>query len=401
MSAESRPPAPPSRRPWVVLLLVAIAAGVAWFTLKGGDQVAGPRYRTATLEKRTVIRRVESSGHLAVTRRVEVPSLLQGRMLKANVKMGAQVKAGDVLATMEPLPTPMNADVARAQLAAAAGGVAQAEAEVRALTDQLKQALELQKKGLVGAAEIQQTRAKLEAATAALRAAGAQRTAAQANLNSAQRLASNADLVAPIDGVVLVAPDEEGSLIGPTSGPIFVLAGTLDRLLLAAEVSELDVALLRADQPAEISVDALPGEHFPGKVVYVGLTPARAGSLVTYPVTYELENPGQRLRPGLSATARVEADRAADAFAVPEAALRYAPPDAPAAEDRSRVFRVTPAGVLESVPVRAGLSDGAFTVVMSAEKAPPLAIGDAIVIGAAKGNEGTPAGGINLSGKKP
>ena len=401
MSAESRPPAPPSRRPWVMLALAAALAGGGWYVLKGGEKVVGPRFHTTTLEKRTVIRRVEASGHLAVTRRVEVPSLLQGRMLKVNATINSTVKAGDVLARMEPLPTAMNADVATAQVAAAAGGVAQADAEVRALTEKLKQASALKDKGLVGAAEVQQLRSQLEAATAALRAAGAQKTAAQATLLSAKRLASNADLVAPIDGVVLVAPDVEGSLIGPASGPIFILAGTLDRLLLAAEVSELDVALLRPDQPAELSVDALPGERFPGKVVYVGLTPARAGSLVTYPVTFELENPGQRLRPGLSATAGVEADRAVDAFAVPEAALRYAPPDAPRADDRSRLFRLGAAGNIEAVGVRAGLSDGAFTVVTTADKAPPLALGDAIVIGAIKGAETAPAGGLNLSGKKP
>ena len=65
------------------------------------------------------------------------------------------------------------------------------------------------------------------------------------------------------------------------------------------------------------------------------------------------------------------------------------------------MFRVTQAGTLETVAIRAGLSDGAFTVVMSAEKAPPLALGDAIVIGTLKADEAAPAGGINLTGKKP
>ena len=56
------------------------------------------------------------------------------------------------------------------------------------------------------------------------------------------------------------------------------------------------------------------------------------------------------------------------------------------------------AGQPEPIAVRAGLSDGAFTVVISAEKAPPLALGDAIVIGASKGNESASSGGISLSG---
>jgi RND family efflux transporter MFP subunit len=346
MSAESRPPAPPSRRNWVFLALAVALAGGGYFALKSGDKATGPRYRTTTLEKRTVIRRVEASGHLAIIRRVEVPSLLQGRMLKVNKKLKDEVKAGEVLASLEPLPTSMNADVATAQVAAASGGVAQAEVEVRALRAQLKQAESLKAKGLAGEAEVQSVRVKVEAAEAAMRAAGAQRNAAQAALTSVRRLASNADLVAPIDGVVLDAPDVEGSLVGPGSGPIFVLADTLDRLHLAAEVSELDVALLQDGQAAEITVDShSPGERFPAKVLSVGLTPARSGAMVTYPVTFELENPGQPPAPGPVGHCP-RRGRPGGGRPSPCPRPRSGSPrrTRPPAEDRARVFRLGAGG---------------------------------------------------------
>ncbi|MCK6570335.1 efflux RND transporter periplasmic adaptor subunit [Myxococcota bacterium] len=401
MSADARPPAPPSRRPLTLLVLVlAIAAG-AWFVMKRGEPVAGPKFKTEAVSKRTIVRRVEASGHLEVSRRVEVPSLLQGRLLSVGTRVGDTVKSGTVLARIEPQPTSMNPEVAAAQFAAAQGTVAQAAIEAQANADAREQAAKLAAKGLVGETESRQTQAKAQAASAALAAAKGQAAAARAALAEAKRLASFSALVAPIDGVVIVAPDEEGRLVGPAAGPIFVLADTLDRLQLAAEVSELDVALLKIGVAAEISVDALPGERFPAKVLSVGLTPARSGAMVTYPVTFELENPGQRLRPGLSATARVEADRASDVLAVPEAALRFAPADAPPAEDRARVFRIGSTGAIEAVAVRAGLSDGAFTAVEGVEKGPALNPGDAVIVGNAKGDEPAAAGGINLSGKKP
>jgi HlyD family secretion protein len=385
MSADARPPAPPSRRPLTLVLLALVVAGGAWFVMKGGDPVTGPRFKTQPLEKRTIVRRVEASGHLAVSRRVEVPSLLQGRLLSVGTRVGDVVKAGAVLARIEPQPSSMNPDVAAAQFAAAQGTVAQAAIEAQANAEAREQAAKLAAKGLVGETESRQTKAKAQAASAALVAAKGQAAAARAALAEAKRLASFSALVAPIDGVVIAAPDEEGRLVGPAVGPIFVLADTLDRLLLAAEVSELDVALLKVGVMAEISVDALPGERFPAKVLSVGLIPARSGAMVTYPVTFELENPGQRLRPGLSATARVEADRATDVLSVPEAALRFAPADAPPAEDRARIFRLGAAGTLEAIPVRAGLSDGAFTAVEANAKA----------------DEPAATGGLSLGGKKP
>ncbi len=401
MSAESRPPAPPSRRNWVFLALAVALAGGGYFALKSGDKATGPRYRTTTLEKRTVIRRVEASGHLAVIRRVEVPSLLQGRMLKVNKKLKDEVKAGEVLASLEPLPTSMNADVATAQVAAASGGVAQAEVEVRALRAQLKQAESLKAKGLAGEAEVQSVRVKVEAAEAAMRAAGAQRTAAKAALSSGNGWPRTPTSSRPSTASCSTRRTSRAAWSAPAAAPSSCWPTRSTACTSPPRSPSWTSRSCRTARPPRSPSIPSPARNSRPRSCRWGSRRPAPGSLVTYPVTFELENPGRRLRPGLSATAGVEADRAADTFAVPEAALRYAPADAPPAEDRSRVFRVTQAGTLETVAIRAGLSDGAFTVVMSAEKAPPLALGDAIVIGTLKADEAAPAGGINLTGKKP
>lgn len=398
---DARPPAPPGGRSRALIVLVLLAgAGAAFWFLRGDEAAPTARYRTQALEKRTVIRRVEASGHLTTGKNVEVPALLAGMLRSMDKKAGEVVKAGDQLARLDLLPSSINIDQLQAAAGTQALAVKQAELAENAAKEALERARPLRDKNIISEDEIRKLESAVAAARGNVRIAQQQAAGAGQAVKGARRLEALSTLVAPIDGVVVSVKEDLGRMVGPTTGPVFVLADTLDRLVLDAEVSELDVALLKPGQEAEILVDALPGEKFPGRVIDVGITPARSGSLVTYPVKFELDNPGQRLRPGYSATARVEADRAVDALAVPEAALRYAPPDTPPADDRSRVFRVGKAGEAEAVPVNPGLSDGAFTVVTADPKGPPLAAGDAIIIGQAKGDEPAAKGGINLSGKK-
>ncbi len=399
--SDIRPPAPPKRSPLIYVVLLAIVAGGGgwWFTHREPPQKQ--RYRTVAAEKRTVIRRIEASGHLIVSHRIEVPSLLQGILVQIAAHPGDEVKAGTVLARLTPPPSNSTEGVAQAQAVAALGNVARAEVEAQAARDAYDRAAKLSAQGLMGTGALAEAKAKVQGAQAALKAAQGQVHAANEQIRVAESMSALTVLKAPQDGVVIEAKGDQGELVGPSFGPLFVLADTLDKLQLSAEVSELDVAALTPKQPADVTVDALPGETFPAAVVNVGLTPARNGSLVTFPVTFELDNPGHRLKTGFSATAHVEADRAVDAVAVPEAALRFVAPDAPTADDRSRVFVLNAEGDPVAVAVKAALSDGAFTEVKPVEGSAPLKAGDNVIIGLSSGNDKGGPGGLNLSGKKP
>src|SRR5690606_28417354 len=148
-----------------------------------------------------------------------------------------------------------------------------------------------------------------------------------------------------------------------------------------ADVDEADVGKLQEGMEAEAIVDAFPGETFKGLVMQVRYSPNNVQGVITYPAVVEVENPGEKLRPGMTATVTIKTNEAKGALRVPNAALRYkptppkgpngkplpAPPEPPLPKGKARVFVVTDETPGEEVAeprvVDIGVTDGVFTEV--------------------------------------
>jgi HlyD family secretion protein len=134
-------------------------------------------------------------------------------------------------------------------------------------------------------------------------------------------------ITTPIDGVVVARNVDVGqtvaaSLQAPT---LFVIANDLSRLQVSASIDEADVGRVRAGQQATFRVDAFPNEEFEGTVEQVRLQPITVQNVVTYNTIIGVNNTGQRLMPGMTATVSVVVDRRDDVLRVPAAALRFRP----------------------------------------------------------------------------
>ena len=146
-----------------------------------------------------------------------------------------------------------------------------------------------------------------------------------------------------------------------------------------AEVDEADVGKLKEGMQAEAVVDAFPGEGFKGTVQQVRYSPNTVQGVVTYSAVVEVENPDEKLRPGMTATVTIKTREAKNAVRIPNAALRYRPtpptgpngkpvpqpPDPPLAKNTGRVYAVTndkPGDEkVESRVVQIGVTDGINT----------------------------------------
>ena len=114
------------------------------------------------------------------------------------------------------------------------------------------------------------------------------------------------------------------SLQAPT---LFTIARDLRRMKVEANVDEADIGRIRAGQKAAFVVDAYPGEIFSGEVLQVRKAPQRVESVVSYTVIISVDNSQLKLLPGITALVRITVDEAKNALVVPNAALRFEPPD--------------------------------------------------------------------------
>jgi HlyD family secretion protein len=382
------------RRRWVTLALVTavVAAGVA--VLLTRNRPVSTQYRVTLVERRTIVRVVEATGHLDVTTRVEVDAPEQGQLVELLVKEGDQVKAGQALARLDARAQVIALQGARATLAAAGSRVSEAQTALAAAKEARERIERLAQKDLASASDLATARANESKAQAAVDTARAERTATTQGLKSAELSQTLATLASPIDGVVLQAPES----LGPAPADhhaLFVVGSGLETLRVDADVAESEVGQLHPGQAAHFTVPAYSGRIFDGRVERIGIDAQRTGAAVRYPVELRADNPGRLLLPGMTATVTIEVDRAVNAIAVREAALRFRPEGQSEGTPRHQVWSVSANG-LEAIPVKPGLSDGAFTQV---EPEPPaqLPVGTRLALGVLTSDAQKAAGpGIKL-----
>lgn len=362
-------------------------------------------YETEPPRRGELVVHVTATGSLQPINQVDVGSELSGLVREVFVDFNDVVRKGQELARLDTARLEAQVLQSEAALGAAVAGIAQAKAsqlEAAAQLARLERVRELSGGKVPSAAEFDAANATAERARAEVASAEAAAAQARATLSTQRTDLSKTAIRSPIDGIVLKRTIEPGQTVAASlQAPVlFTLAEDLTRMELLVSVDEADVAAVAEGQRAKFTVDAWPGEHFDAEAVQVRFGADALEGVVTYGVLLRVENPERRLRPGMTATAEIEVKRIAKALLVPNAALRFTPPQAGAersaismlfmrrgpsrpkseARDESareqRVQRVE-GGELEAVDVTVGASDGAFTEVLAGELSPE----DALAVG--------------------
>jgi HlyD family secretion protein len=371
---------------------VLAAAATAYAVVR--NRPVPTQYRTTAVERRSIVRVVEATGHLDVRTRVEVGAPEDGRLVELYVKSGDSVKANQPLARLDQRAASIALRGAEASVAAAGSRIAEAETALASATETRTRTERLLQKELASPADLEAARSAEAKARAALATARAERSATSASLKSAQLTQTLTTLVSPIDGVVLEAPTTLGPAVGPDHHALFVVGSSLDTLRIDADVAESEVGQLKPGELAHFAVPAYPGKSFEAHVERIGIDAQRTNAAVRYPVELSAQNPDRTLLPGMTATVTMEVSRVENALAVREAALRFHPEGTSDASPRGQVWLVTQHG-LEAVAVKPALSDGAYTAI---EPVPPaqLPVGTKLALGVLSGGSSDKAQGPGI-----
>jgi multidrug efflux pump subunit AcrA (membrane-fusion protein) len=331
--------------------LVALGAVVAWFA-RGALQPAAPAAAVTPATAQAVAgppapaSTVMAGGRVESSTRRELSFGMPGVLAAVHVERGSVVKAGDLLMELE--ADAERADVAQAQAAAdaararldelkegarpeeldqarrdAEAAVAraadakeksvQAETLVAAGATTKSQALEAQR-----AAEAEGARARsalsrvamLERGTrqTSLTAATAELARARAQLAQAQARLGLKRLLAPFDGTVVEVRSHAGEASGIEVPPPIILAD-LAHLEVKVDVPEAKATLVRAGQPAAITVEALAATAFKGHVSSVGLEADRQKGTLEVTVAFDPGSPLEQVRPRMAARVAIDVKR--------------------------------------------------------------------------------------------
>lgn len=272
---------------------------------------------------------VSASGTVEPVRLVDVSTELSGTISKVLVENNDTVKAGQVLAELDPATLAIEFNRAQAQVAAAQARVKQAEAATVAASKDLTRKKTLAARDLTpardldnAAANSQQAKASVDALKAEVRATEASLAIAKANLDKGR-------IVSPIDGIVLRRNVEPGQTVAASlqSPVLFRLAQDLDRMQIRIDVDEADALKVRKGQPAIFTVQALRDRQLEARVDKLFVGPEVIQGVVTYKAILTFDNSKLGLRPGMTATADILVDDVNGGLLVPNAALRFQPPD--------------------------------------------------------------------------
>lgn len=314
----------------------------------------------------TLISLVTASGEIKPTTYTNVTAQGFGRITSIVVKEGDHIRKGEVLLTQENIQA--NADV-QAQAAAinsAESGVQAGEASYKSAQSDLVQAqanlehakLEyergqnLYKDGLIPKQDFDQRKTTYDAQFAAVDSAKAHVMTSKASLDQtrAQLSQSKAVLVhqedilhkttytSPIDGIVSYLPERVGDYVVPgiqnSNGSFLMTLSDMSIVTAEVKVDETDIVNVRNGQDADVTIDAIPGKIFKGKVTQIGSQAVlRTSGLATtqsttsnqeakdFKVVVTLSEPPENLRPGLSTTAKIKTAERKNVLAIPIQAL--------------------------------------------------------------------------------
>jgi len=178
-------------------------------------------------------------------------------------------------------------------------------------------------------AQVQQSQAGVQQSQAQVQAAEAQVQQAAAALQLAEVNLAHTTITSPIDGIVVsrdvsVGQTVAASLSAPT---LFTIANDLTKMQVIANIDQADIGLVENAKSVKFSVDAFPGKDFDGKIQQMRLNPVTVQNVVTYNVVIDVDNPEQKLKPGMTANLTVTIDERNNVLKVPNAALRFTPQD--------------------------------------------------------------------------
>jgi HlyD family secretion protein len=345
---------------------VVLLGGIVLFSINQANKGVITVQTSKVASQDTLISLVTASGEIKPTTYTNVTAQGFGRITQILVKEGDKIKKGDRLLLQEDVQANADVQAQSAAINSSEMGVQAAEASFRsAQADLIQQQANLErakldwgrgqglfKDGLIPRQDFDQRKSTYDAAFAAVDSSKARvqslkaqldQTRSMVNQNKAvlvrtKDILSKTAYVSPINGIVSYLPVRLGEYVVPgiqnSNGSFLMTLSDMSVVTAEVKVDETDIVNVRNGQDADVTIDAVPGKVFKGKVTEIGSQATlRSSGLATtqsttstqeakdFKVVVTLASPPDNLRPGLSTTAKIKTAEKKNVLAIPIQAL--------------------------------------------------------------------------------
>ena len=373
---------PPLKRLWPIAVVVVITVGAALWYLTAGKQK--PRYITVQADRGSIVRAITATGTVNPVIVVQVGTYDSGPIIAIYADFNSPVKAGQLIAKIDPQPFTVKVHQADAALgnAQAQLGKDQADLAYKKLT--FERYTKLLSEGVISQDSFDSARSAYQQAVSQVALDRSAVKQQQATLEEAQVNLNYTNIISPVDGTVVSRNVDVGQTVAASfqTPTMFLIAKDLTKMQVDTNVSESDIGDVREGETANFGVDAFPDRVFEGTVGQVRQVPISIQNVTTYDVVVNVPNPEFLLKPGMTANVTVTTARRDNVLRVPIQALRFSPTlavrnSAGTPYSRERRLWVVEGAAIRPVSIVMGIDDGHYAEIVSGEVRP----GDLIAVG--------------------
>jgi len=350
----------------ISVAVVVVGAGIVLYSVNQASKGVTTVQTAKVAKQDSLVSLVTASGEIKPTTYTNVQAQGFGRIVEILVKEGDHIKKGDRLLVQDSVQANADVQAQSAALNSSESGIAAAEASYKAgQADLLTQKANLEKTkldydrgqglykdGLIPKQDFDQRKTAYDGAVASVDSANARVLQIKAQLDQSRAmlnqskavLARSKDVlskttyVSAINGIVSYLPVRLGEYVVPgiqnSNGSFLMTLSDMSIVTAEVKVDETDIVNVRMGQDADVTIDAVPGKTFHGKVTEIGSQAVlRSSGLATtqsttstqeakdFKVVVTLDTPPENLRPGLSTTAKIRTAERKSVVAIPIQAL--------------------------------------------------------------------------------
>ena len=340
----------------------ALIGGIVWFSINQANKGVVTVQTAKVAKMDSLVSQVTASGEIKPTNYTNITAQGFGRITDILVKEGDHIKKGDKLLLQDNVQASADVQAQDAAINSSESGVQAADASYKATqSDLLMQEANLEKAkldfdrgqglykdGLIAKQDFDQRKTTYEAAAATVDASKARMLAQKAQLDQVRSqlaqgkavlihtrdVLSKTVYVSPINGIVSYLPVRMGEYVVPgiqnATGSFLMTLSDMSTVTSEVKVDETDIVNVKIGQDADVTIDAVPGKVFKGKVTEIGSQAVlRTSGLATtqtttsnqeakdFKVVVTIENPPDNLRPGLSTTSKIKTAERKGVVAIP------------------------------------------------------------------------------------